>query len=66
MANIINWGSVYCEMEQDGSFGADTLWSTNAINDIAAPTCWITFKISTDTTLFTTDTTNLTTDRTQL
>ena len=66
MANNINWGSVYCEMEQDSSFGADTLWSTNAINDIASPTCWVTFKISTDSTTYTTDTTYLTTDRTQL
>jgi hypothetical protein len=66
MANNINWGSVYCEMEQDSSFGADTLWSTNAINDIASPTCWVTFKISTDSTTYRTDTTYLTTDRTQL
>mgnify|MGYP000448156338 CR=1 FL=1 len=66
MANNIDWGSVYCEMEQDGSFGADTLWSTNAINDIASPTCWVTFALRADSTLFTADTTTLTADRTQL
>ena len=66
MANNINWGNVYCEMEQDGSFGTDTLWSTNAINDIASPTCWVTFRVSTDSTLFTGDSTTLTADRTQL
>ena len=66
MANNINWGSIYCEMEQDSAFGADTLWSTNAINDIASPACWLTFKITTDTSYFTTDTSQLTTDRTQL
>ena len=66
MANNIDWGSVYCEMEQDGSFGADTLWSTNAINDIASPTCWVTFALRADSTLFTSDTTTLTADRTQL
>jgi len=53
-------------MEQDGSFGADTLWSTNAINDIASPTCWVTFRVSADSTLFTGDSTTLTADRTQL
>ena len=66
MANTINWGNVYCEMEQDGSFGADTFWSTNAINDIASPTCWVTFRVSADSTLFTGDSTTLTADRTQL
>jgi len=66
MSNNIDWGKIYCNMEQDGSFGADTLWSTNAINDIASPTCWVTFRISTDTTLYTADTTSLTADRTQL
>ena len=66
MANNIDWGSVYCEMEQDGSFGADTLWSTNAINDIASPTCWVTFALKADSTLFTSDSTTLTADRTQL
>lgn len=66
MANNIDWGSVYCEMEQDGSFGSDTLWSTNAINDIASPTCWVTFALKADSTLFTSDSTTLTADRTQL
>ena len=66
MANSINWGSIYCDMEQDGSFGSDTLWSTNAINDTASPTCWLTFALTADTTIYTADTTQLTADRTQL
>jgi len=66
MSNGINWGKIYCEMEQDGSFGADTLWSTNAINDIASPTCWVTFAITADSTMYSADTTQLTADRTQL
>jgi len=66
MANNINWGSVYCDMEQDGSFGADTFWSTNAINDIASPTCWVTFRISADTDKFFAANKIITADRTQL
>ena len=66
MSNIIDWGKIYCEMEQDGSFGTDTLWSTNAINDIASPTCWVTFAITADSTIYLADTTQLTADRTQL
>jgi hypothetical protein len=66
MANNINWGNIYCEMEQDNAFGVDTLWSTNAINDIASPTCWTTFAITADSTLYRADTTQLTADRTQL
>ena len=66
MANTINWGNVYCEMEQDGSFGTDTLWSTNAINDIASPTCWVTFRISADTDKFFAANKIITADRTQL
>jgi len=53
-------------MEQDESFGSDTLWSTNAINDTASPTCWLTFALTADTTRYTADTTQLTADRTQL
>ena len=66
MANTITWGNVYCEMEQDGSFGTDTLWSTNAINDIASPTCWVTFRISADTDKFFAANKIITADRTQL
>lgn len=53
-------------MEQNNAFGSDTFWSTNAINDEAAPTCWITFPFKSDTTLFSADTINLTVDTTQL
>ena len=66
MANSIDWGKIYCEMEQEGAFGADTFWSTNAINDIASPTCWVTFAITADSTMYSADTTQLTADRTQL
>ena len=66
MSNSINWGSAYCDMEQNGAFGTDTLWSTRAINDESAPTCWITFPFKSDTTLFSVDTTQLTVDTTQL
>ena len=66
MANNINWGKIYCDMEQDNSFGADTLWSTNAINDIASATCWITFALRADSTLFQAANKLITADRTQL
>jgi len=66
MSNNINWGSVYCSMEQNEAFGTDTLWSTNAINDESAPTCWVTYALRADTTLFSSDNNNLTTDTTQL
>ena len=66
MSNSINWGKIYCEMEQSDAFGADTLWSTNAINDTASPSCWLTFALTADTTRYLADTTQLTADRTQL
>ena len=66
MANNINWGKIYCDMATNDSWGADTYWSTNAINDIASPTCWDTFRLTADSTLFTADSTTLTADRTQL
>tara|TARA_R110000822_G_scaffold29350_1_gene86454 strand:- start:190 stop:351 length:162 start_codon:yes stop_codon:yes gene_type:complete len=53
-------------MEQSDAFGADTLWSTNAINDTASPSCWLTFALTADTTRYLADTTQLTADRTQL
>jgi len=40
MANQINWGKVYCDMETNDAFGVDKQWSTFAINDLSAPTCW--------------------------
>ena len=48
MANSINWGSVYCQMITDESFGADTAYSTNNIPDLSAPTCWGTFALTAD------------------
>ena len=66
MSNTINWGIIYCDMEQYGSFGTDTFWSTNAINDISAPSCWVTFALTADTTKYLADTTLLTADITQL
>ena len=48
MANTINWGKVYCEMINYTGWGADTAWSTNAVNDISAPTCWGTFALTSD------------------
>lgn len=70
MANNINWGKVYCEMETNSVWGTDTAWSTNYIPDFSAPTCWsggaplIPFTV--DTTAYRTDTTLYTTDRTQI
>ena len=48
MANSINWGSIYCQMITDESFGADTAYSTQDIPDISAPTCWATFPLTAD------------------
>lgn len=66
MANQINWGKIYCEMETDQSWGEDTLWSTNFVPDFSAPTCWTTFALTADTTSFRADTTLYTADTTQL
>ncbi len=61
MANTINWGKVYCEMVTNSSWG-DEVHTTNAINDDSTPTCWTTFTISADSTLYSADTTSLTAD----
>lgn len=61
MANTINWGKVYCEMVTNKTWG-DEVYTTNAINDLSAPSCWTTFTISADTTLYSADTTSLTAD----
>jgi len=67
MANNINWGKVYCEMETNSSWGADEDWSTNYIPDFSAPTCWtLVDAFTVDTTAYRTDTTLYTTDRTQI
>ena len=46
MANLINWGKIYCDMESDNSFGANEQWSTFAIPDISAPTCWASVPVT--------------------
>ena len=71
MANSINWGKIYCEMVDDGSFGTDVSWSTRSIYDPSAATCWDTFAITADRTTisgvaFLADTTNYTADVTQI
>lgn len=67
MANNINWGKVYCEMEVNSSWGADEDWSTNYIPDFSAPTCWtLVDAFTVDTTAYRTDTTLYRTDRTQI
>ena len=75
MANQINWGKIYCEMETDDSWGADTLWSTNFVPDFSAPTCWSGVTPVTPFTAdlvsyfggdLTADTTQFTADKTQL
>ena len=38
MANNIGWGSVYCVMITDESFGGDPAYTTKFIPDISAPT----------------------------
>tara|TARA_R100001443_G_scaffold73523_1_gene81453 strand:+ start:435 stop:650 length:216 start_codon:yes stop_codon:yes gene_type:complete len=70
MANSINWGSVYCQMITDESFGSDTAYSTNNIPDLSAPTCWGTFALTADLTsisgtAFLADTTNYKASATQ-
>jgi len=71
MANTINWGKVYCEMITNDGWGADTAWSTRAVYDPAAPSCWLTFALTVDLTNIsgtplTTDTTTYRTDQTQI
>lgn len=66
MANTINFGKVYCEMFTNNSWGADVQYTTNAVNDIGAPTCWDVFAITADSINFTSDSTVLTADVTQI
>ena len=40
MANQINWGKIYCDMETNSAFGADEQYTTFFIPDTSAPTCW--------------------------
>ena len=74
MANLINWGKIYCEMIDDSAWGQDEQWSTYAINDISAPTCWGLVPVTPFTAdlisyfggNLTADTTQFTADKTQL
>jgi|TARA_R110000765_G_scaffold171382_1_gene276321 hypothetical protein len=71
MANNIGWGSVYCVMITDESFGGDPAYTTKFIPDISAPTCWTTFPITADLTQisgtpFTADTIKYRADVTQI
>lgn len=40
MANQINWGKIYCDMETNDAFGVYEQWSTYFIPDFSAPECW--------------------------
>ena len=74
MANQINWGKIYCEMIDNSAWGQDEQWSTYAINDISAPTCWGLVPVTPFTAdmisyfggNLTADTTQFTSDKTQL
>jgi hypothetical protein len=74
MANQINWGKVYCDMEINDAFGVDEQWSTYAIPDFSAPTCWSLVPVTPFTAdmvsyfggILTADTTSFTADETQL
>ena len=74
MANLINWGKIYCEMIDDSAWGQNEQWSTYAINDISAPTCWGLVPVTPFTAdlisyfggNLTADTTQFTADKTQL
>ena len=67
MANNINWGKIYCEMETNSAWGVDEVYTTNFIPDFSAPTCWtLVDPFSADSTLYTADTTLFTADVTQI
>lgn len=74
MANQINWGKIYCDMETNSAFGADEQYTTFFIPDFSAPTCWGTVPVTPFTADLvsyfggdiTVDTTQFKTDRTQL
>lgn len=74
MANLINWGKIYCEMIDNSAWGQNEQWSTFAVNDISAPTCWGLVPVTPFTAdlisyfggNLTADTTQFTADKTQL
>jgi hypothetical protein len=64
MANSINWGKVYCAMEDNKGWGINTANTTlYSIPDYSAPSCWG-FAFLADSTLQKADTTTFTADAT--
>ena len=70
MANSINWGKVYCDMETNSSWGADKAYTTESIPDFSAPTCWsggaVAVGFTADTTSYKADTILYKADATQI
>lgn len=67
MANTINWGKIYCNMVDNGAWGADTDYTTEFVPDVSAPSCWTLIPVfSADSTQQSADTTLFTADATQI
>lgn len=73
MANSIDWGKTYCEINENNGFGSKQ-WSTFSIPDFSAPLCWGAAVVTSFTAdmisffggLLTADTTFFRSDKTQL
>lgn len=74
MANTINWGKIYCDMETNDGWGLDEQYTTYFIPDFSAPECWGLVPVTPFTAdmvsyfggVLTADTTQFTADKTQL
>lgn len=74
MANTINWGKIYCDMETNDGWGLDEQYTTYFIPDFSAPACWSVVPVTPFTADMvsyfggglTADTTQFTADKTQL
>lgn len=74
MANLINWGKIYCDMETNDGWGLDEQYTTYFIPDFSAPECWSNVPVTPFTADLisyfggdlTADTTQFTADKTQL
>lgn len=74
MANTINWGKIYCDMETNDGWGLDKQYTTYFIPDFSAPACWSLVPVTPFTAdmisyfggNLTADTTQFTADKTQL
>ena len=66
MANTINWGKVYCEMETNGSWGADQDYTTFFIPEVSSPSCFVTAGLRADTNLYKADSSTIKADATQI